>query len=181
MKNTLLIAVCLFCLLPIKSLAETRIGLGAGWSYCDQTECNEERSGSDFNPDAIQLLLEQRLTRDLYLQARADINFWMYGSYGLHLKYVFPNSYTDNQHTGFYLRGGIQRYEVDLDGWFSFFPRDEDTAKYDGISYSVGAGWQYYTASSWGFAGELFYTDLDRYQSYGAMLTLSYRFGGSRF
>ncbi len=180
MKNILLVACYLLCLLSAQAQAETRIGLGAGWSYCDQTECNDERSGSDFSPDTMQWQLEQRLTRDLYLQARADMNFWMYGSYGLHLKYVLPNAYTQNQHTGFYLRGGIQYYEVDLDK-FSFSWETRETEKYSGTSYSVGAGWQYYTASSWGFAAELFYTDLDHYQSYGAMLTLSYRFSRARF
>lgn len=179
MKNTLLLISCLLCFMPVQALAETRIGLGAGWAFCDKTECNEERSGSDLSPDTMQWQLEQRLTRDLYIQARTEVNWWMYSSYGLHLKYVLPGAYAQNQHTGFYLRGGIQRYDVDLER-FRFFG-ERQTEKYSGTSYSVGVGWQHYTESSWGLTGELFYTDLDRYKSYGAMLTLSYRFGGSRF
>ena len=179
MKSTLLIFFCLFSLLSTQALAETRMGFGAGWSYCDQTKCNEERPGGDLTIDTVQWQLEQRLTRDLYLQARADINFWMHESYGLHLKYVFPNAYSENRHVGFYLRGGIQYYEVDLDRLNFLTSREKE--KYDGFSYSIGAGWQYYTARSWGFSAELFYTDLDHFQSYGTMLTLSYRFGNSRF
>lgn len=180
MKNILVITCFLFCFQPAQALAETRLGLGAGWAFCDKTECNEERSGNDLSPDTVQWQLEQRFTRDLYIQARAEMNWWMYGSYGLHLKYVFPSGYVQNQHTGFYLRGGIHRYDVDLEK-FSFSWETREKEKYSGTSYSMGVGWQRYTESSWGLAGELFYTDLDRYQSYGATLTLSYRFGGSRF
>lgn len=179
MKSTVLITFLLLCFIPVKVLAETRIGLGAGWTFCDKTECNDERSGNDFSPDTMQWLLEHRLTRDLYIQARAEMNWWMYDNYGLHLKYVFPGTYVQNRHTGFYIRGGLQRYDVDLETFR--LAGERTTEKYNGTSYSVGLGWQHYTEGSWGLAGELFYTDLDRYKSYGAMVTLSYRFGSSRF
>lgn len=167
----------MLCFQSSQAFAETRFGLGLGWSFCDNTECSEERT-SGWNPETVQLLIEQRLNQDIYIQARAEANWWMYGSYGLHLKYVFPSDYVQKEHTGFYVRGGIQRYEVDLDK-VNFGFREKE--QYDGTSYSVGIGWQHYTSKRWGATAELFYTDLGRYNSYGTILTLSYRFGRSDY